>query len=59
MAASYGDLYRMVPPDIGPKATATVGGAAPPRYGKYRTRMEDVDAYVVAVQTELCDPGSP
>ena len=55
VAASYGDLYRLVPLDIAPKA----GCAPPPRYDKYRTRMEDVDPYVVAVQTELCDPGSP
>ena len=62
VAASYGDLYRMVPLDIAPKATAATaaGDCAPqPRYAKYRTRREDVDGYVVEMQTELRDPGSP
>ena len=62
VAAAYGDLYRMVPLDIGPKATAAAaaGDCAPqPRYAKYRTRREDVDGYVVEMQTELRDPGSP
>ena len=55
VAASYGDLYRMIPLDIAPKS----GCEPEPRYAKYRTRLEDVNNYVVAMQTELCDPGSP
>ena len=59
VAASYGDLYRMIPLDIALPATATAGCAPQPRYAKYRTRMEDVADYVVEMQTELRDPGSP
>ena len=55
VAASYGDLYRMIPLDIAPRDA----GAATPPYAKYRTRMEDANGYVVEMQTELSGPGSP
>ena len=51
IAASYGDLYRLVP--------QAIGGEIKPHYAKYRTRMEEVNGYVVEMQTELSGPGSP
>ena len=54
VAASYGELFRMVPLDSAPNG----GGATPPRYDRYRTRMEDVSGYVVEMQTELKGIGS-
>ena len=54
VAASYGDLFRMVPLDIAPN-----GAVEPtPRYNRYRTRMEDVNGYVVEMVTELTGIGS-
>ena len=54
VAASYGDLFRMVPLDIAPN-----GAVEPtPRYDRYRTRMEDVNGYVVEMATELTGIGS-
>ena len=51
IAASYGDLYRLVP--------QAIAGEIRPHYAKYRTRMEEVNGYVVEMQTELSGPGSP
>ena len=51
IAASYGDLYRLVP--------QAIAGEIKPHYAKYRTRMEEVNGYVVEIQTELSGPGSP
>ena len=54
VAASYGDLFRMVPLDVAPN-----GAVEPtPRYDRYRTRMEDVNGYVVEMATELTGIGS-
>lgn len=53
VAASYGDLYRLVPLGIAPN------GDAKPKTTRYRTRMEDASGYVVEMQTELSNPGSP
>ena len=55
VAASYGDLYRMIPLDI----AHCDAGASTPLYQKYRTQMEDANGYVVEVQTELSGAGSP
>ena len=54
VAASYGDLYRMMPLDIAPN---DIEGPTP-KYDRYRTRMEDTNGYVIEMQTELCNPGS-
>ena len=54
VAASHGDLYQVIPLDITPK-----GGAAAPRYDRYRTRMQEANGYAVAMQTELNGIGSP
>ena len=51
IAASYGELYRLVP--------QAIAGEVKPHYAKYRTRMEEVNGYVVEMQTELSSPGSP
>ena len=51
VAASYGDLHRLVP--------EVAAGEIRPDYAKYRTRMEEVNGYVVEMQTELSGPGSP
>lgn len=51
IAASYGDLYRLVP--------QAIAGEIKPHYAKYRTRMEEFNGYVVEMQTELSGPGSP
>ncbi len=54
VAASYGDLYRMIPLAIAPD-----GAEEPaPRYDRYRTRMEDSNGYVIEMQTELTGIGS-
>ena len=54
VAASQGDLYRMVPLDISPNGA----GSPAPCYERYRTRMEEANGYVVEVQTELKGIGS-
>ena len=51
VAASYGDLYRLVP--------QAIAGEVKPHYAQYRTRMEEVNGYVLEMQTELSGPGSP
>lgn len=51
IAASYGDVYRLVP--------QAIAGEIKPHYARYRTRMEEVNGYVVEMQTELSAPGSP
>ena len=51
VAASYGDLYRLVP--------QIAAGEITPHYAQYRTRMEEANGYVVEMQTELSGPGSP
>ena len=55
VAASYGDLFRMVPLDIAPNGTDD----STPHYDRYRTRMRDVNGYAVEMQTELTGIGSP
>ena len=55
VAASHGDLFRLVPLDIVPNGTEET----PPHYKRYRTRMEDANGYVVEMQTELKGIGSP
>ena len=54
VAASHGDLYRVIPLDITPK-----GGKAAPHYDRYRTRMREANGYAVEMQTELNGIGSP
>ena len=54
VAASHGDLYRVIPLDITPK-----GGETAPRYDRYRTRMREANGYAVEMQTELKGIGSP
>ena len=54
VAASHGDLYRVIPMDITPK-----GGETAPRYDRYRTRMREANGYAVEMQTELKGIGSP
>ncbi len=53
VAASYGDLYRMIPLEVAPNRDAKLKAT------RYRTRMEDANGYVVEMQTELSSPGSP
>ena len=55
VAASYGDLYRLIDLDI----KADGAEESLPRYERYRTRMRDANGYVVEVQTELSGIGSP
>lgn len=55
VAASHGDLYRVIPLDITPNGS----GEDAPRYKRYRTRMEDANGYVVEIETELKGIGSP
>ena len=54
VAASHGDLYRLIPLDIPPNGA----GEPTPCYQRYRTRMEDANGYVVEMQTELSGIGS-
>ena len=54
VAASHGDLYRLIPLDIAPNDS----GDLAPHYKQYRTRMEDANGYVVEMQTELRGIGS-
>ena len=54
VAASHGDLYRVIPLDITPE-----GGEIVPRYDRYRTRMREANGYAVEMQTELKGIGSP
>ena len=54
VAASYGDVYRLIPLDIGPNDA----DKPTPRYDRYRTRMEEVNGYVVEMATELTGIGS-
>ena len=53
VAASHGDLYRVILLDITPK-----GGKTVPRYDRYRTRMREANGYAVEMQTELNGIGS-
>jgi hypothetical protein len=53
VAASQGDLYRVILLDITPK-----GGETVPRYDRYRTRMREANGYAVEMQTELNGIGS-
>lgn len=53
VAASHGDLYRVIPLDIMPKGSETA-----PRYDRYRTRMREANGYAVEMQTELKGIGS-
>ena len=54
VAASHGDLYRVIPLDITPK-----GGETIPCYDRYRTRMREANGYAIEMQTELKGVGSP
>ena len=54
-AASYGDLFRLTPLDISPD-----GNAAPsPRHSRTRTYWVEQNGYVVKMQIEFSQPGSP
>ena len=54
VAASYGELFHMVPVQIASNSPAELELD----YDRYRTRMEDVDGYVVEMATELKGIGS-
>ncbi|MXZ92595.1 MAG: hypothetical protein F4W95_10255 [Chloroflexi bacterium] len=53
VAASQGDLYRVIPLHIVPEGHKTF-----PSYERYRTRMQEANGYAVEMQTELNGIGS-
>ena len=53
-AASYGDLYRMVPVAVGHGKNLV-----DPRPGRTRTLMVETEEYAVEMEIEFSHPGSP